>query len=149
MLRLRDKEAYLRRKEEPKKGLQKTLREGNTTAGRWQAEASRFLEQETICCRDYYTPRGGKDNLICRRGQFEWKLMSMPSEGAFIPCSSRPWGCRGTRAPAGASPRGKEAFLAGSKVIELQRCPFSTVPGRKWALGPLTPNWLLVSAMVT
>lgn len=85
----------------------------------------------------------GKKRLICRRGQFKWKLMSMPSEGVFILCSSGPGEGRGTRTLRGVSPRGMGAFLARRKATEQQSCPFSTMPGT------LTLNWPSTSAAVT
>lgn len=79
---LRYKKAYLQRKQE---------RRYNAMVGMWRAEGSHFIEQETICCRDYYTSGRRKDNLsFGGRRQFEHKLMRVPSEGAFILCLSKP-----------------------------------------------------------
>lgn len=51
---LRYKKAYLQRKQE---------RRYNAMVGMWRAEGSHFIEQETICCGDYYTSGRRKDNL--------------------------------------------------------------------------------------
>ena len=104
---LRYKKAYLKRKQEKRY---------NAMVGMWRAGGSHFIEQETICCRDYYTSGRRKDSSsFGGRRQFECKLMRVWSEGAFILCLSRPWTCRRTHSHQGKAQGTKKPFWLGGR----------------------------------